>query len=94
MKLLVKSKDLLDHTQVQEGSTKVHEDDDLVESWPQESPKAINADCNISSKSQDSGDLAISSDLSPSVFNLEKVTILEILAGCCFLLSFGLDAVM
>ncbi|KAK8522401.1 hypothetical protein V6N12_056110 [Hibiscus sabdariffa] len=75
MKLLVEAKDHLDHILSHGDSVKVHEEDDHVERWSQESPKVINANCNISSKSQTSGDLKISSVLAPSINNLEKVTI-------------------
>ncbi|KAK8982526.1 hypothetical protein V6N11_046446 [Hibiscus sabdariffa] len=75
MKLLVKAKDHLDHILSHGDSVKVHEEDDHVERWSQESPKVINANCNTSSKSQTSGDLKISSVLAPSINNLEKVTI-------------------
>ncbi|KAK8628938.1 hypothetical protein V6N13_077800 [Hibiscus sabdariffa] len=51
-------------------------DDDNVESWTYESPKNINAVCNIS-KSQDLGNLEITSDLPPPVDNPEDVTIFE-----------------
>ncbi|KAK8658154.1 hypothetical protein V6N13_036366 [Hibiscus sabdariffa] len=77
MKLVVKSNDRMGHILSHDDSVKAHEEDDYVESWSQESPKVINADCNISSKSQNTGDLKILSDLPPPVNNPEKVTIFE-----------------
>ncbi|KAK9013889.1 hypothetical protein V6N11_005067 [Hibiscus sabdariffa] len=68
-------------------------DDDNVESWTYESPKNINAVCNIS-KSQDLGNLEITSDLPPPVDNPEDVTIFEIFTGLVALLCIGLDAAM